>query len=474
MSERIENTEFRIREALLAEASEAPAPPNLWARVEPRLERFVTPIAGWQQRWRLVAAGTAAAVVLTIGGAGAALIATGQFPGGEDGGSSAEKLWIGTSDGSLDAFNGDESTAILSNPDSTRFGRGETDSFADSVDPGLPGESTQGPEPRLTLVQPEMTVATGQSGSWNPQASTSERQIISQASLDLEVSDVNTAATQLRGLVQSFGGFIEHISTSGGLNPEYGSAVVRVPSDRLLDALEGIERLGKAVGQTLGQHDVTGEAIDLEARLRSERSTEESLLKLLDRAESVGDVLTVERELNRGRAGIERLQGQLDFIQRSVTLATITVSFILPPGTVPVAPSASLQLEVEEVEPSVRLVQELVERAGGSVNRVIVTTRENSQEAFLSFSVPASALDGVLNAMVREGVVLHREVESYGSLRQDGRDDDLQASVTVQLQTNNDPPLWRSPGVLLAGGLLILLAVVVTLALLFRARRRRG
>ena len=474
MSERIDNTEFRIREALLAETSEAPAPTDLWARVEPRLERLVTPVVGWQQRWRLAAAGTAAAVVLAVGGAGAALIATGQFSVGEDSGSSADKLWVGTNDVTLEANSGDENLSGLNDPDSTLFERGDMDSFAASVNPGLSAEPTEGREPRPALEKPETSLATGLSGSWNPQASNSERQIISQASLDLEVSDVNTASTQLRGLVQSFGGFIEHISTSGGNNPEYGSAVVRVPSDRLLDALEGIERLGRPVGQTLGQHDVTGEAIDLEARLRSERSTEESLLKLLDRAESVSDVLTVERELNRVRADIERLQGQLDFIQRSVTLATITVSFTLPPGSVSVAPSASLQIEVEEVEPLVRLIRELVERAGGSMGRILVTTRENSQEAFLSFSIPASSLDSALNAIVGDGVVLHREVESYGSLGQDERGNDLQASVTVQVQTNNDPALWRSPGVLLAGGLLVLFGVAGTLALLLRARRRRA
>ena len=473
MSERIDNTEFRIREALLAEASEASAPTDLWARVEPRLERFVTPLAGWQQRWRFAVAGTAAALVLAVGGAGAALIATGQFPGGDERGSSAEKIWIGTSDESLEAYNGDEAAAMLEDPDGSLFERSDMDSFAAAEDSRLPGEPTEGPEPRPALEKPETSVAAGESGSWNLQGLASERQIISQASLDLEMSDVNAAATQLRGLVQSFGGFIEHISTSGGLNPEYGTAVIRVPGDRLLEALDAIERLGRAVGQTLGQHDVTGEAIDLEARLRSERSTEESLLKLLDRAESVSDVLTVERELNRVRANIEQLQGQLDFIRRSVSLATITVSFALPPGSMSVAPSASLQLEVEEVEPSVWLIQEMVERAGGSMGRVLVTTRENSQEAFLSFSLPASALDSALNAMVGDGVVLHREVVSYGRLGQDERDDDLQANVTVQLQTNSDPPLWRSTGMWLAGGLIVLLGVAGTLATLFRVRRRR-
>lgn len=474
MSERIENTEFRIREALLAEASEAPAPTDLWARVEPRLERFVAPLAGWQQRWRFAVAGAASAVVLAVGGAGAVLIVTGPNSGGEDSGSSAEALRGGIDDESFYDISGDEAAARLDDPDGNLVERGDMESLAAAEESGLPGEPTQASEAQLAMESPQSSLTTGQPESRSLQGLAGERQIISQASLDLEVSDVNVATTQLRGLAQSFGGFIEHISTSGGLNPEHGSAVVRVPGDRLLEALDAIERLGRAVGQTLGQHDVTGEVIDLEARLRSERSTEESLLKLLDRAESVSDVLTVERELNRVRANIEQLQGQLDFIQRSVSLATITVSFALPPGSTSVAPSASLQLEVEEVEPSVWLIQELVERAGGSMGRVLVTTRENSQEAFLSFSLPAAALDSTLNAVVGDGVVLHREVVSYGRLGQDERDDDLQANVTVQLQTNTDPPLWRSTGVLLAVGLLVLLGVAGTLVLLFRVRRRRG
>ena len=288
------------------------------------------------------------------------------------------------------------------------------------------------------------------------------------------MSDVSAATTQLRGLVESLGGFIEHVSTSGGPNPEYGSAVVRVPGDRFLGALDRIERLGKAVGQSLGQQDVTGEAIDLEARLKSERSAEQSLLKLLDRAVSVSDVLTVERELSRVRANVERLQGQLEFIQRSVALATITVSFMLPPGSTPVAPSASIQIEVGDVERPVSRIRDLVGGVGGTMGQVIIRTRQHSQEAFLSFLVPASAFDGVLTALAGEGVVLHREVQSDGRLRQDEQDDDLQGRVALQLQTPDNSGLWRSIGVPAAGGLLVLISVAGALALVFRARRRRA
>ena len=474
MSEQNENTEHRIREALLAEAGDAPAPSDLWARVEPRLERPATPSVGWQRRWSLVAAGTAAAVVLAVGGAGIALISTGLSSGNEDEAILAFSVneWSGTDGYSLTSSDPDRLARV-------EFSAGVfTDTPIPAPAPAAAPAPTGTPAPQgaLGLSGWQMTdigLETSPPSSGNPQGFAGERQIISRASLDVEVSDVSAATTQLRGLVESLGGFIEHVSTSGGPNPEYGSAVVRVPGDRFLGALDRIERLGKAVGQSLGQQDVTGEAIDLEARLKSEQSAEQSLLKLLDRAVSVSDVLTVERELSRVRANVERLQGQLEFIQRSVALATITVSFMLPPGSTPVAPSASLQVEAGDVERSVSRIRDLVGGVGGTMGQVIVRTRQHNQEAFLSFLVPASAFDGVLTALAGEGVVLHREVQSDGRLRQDEQDD-LQGRVTLQLQTPDNSGLWRLIGVPAAGGLLVLISVAGALALVFRARQRRA
>ena len=475
MSEQHENTERRLREALLAEAGDTPAPPDLWARVQPRLERPAPPSAGWQRRWSLVAAGAAAAAVLVVGGSGTALIATGLSVGSEDRAwlafSGTDERLSGVDNAWSDVEVSDDISVALDDPWADRDVRIRLTADSPGVlgPPGAPGPDSP-PASETASAVPLPT----QSGSGSPQDLAGERQIISQASLDLEVSDVNAAATQLRGLVESFGGFIEHVSTSGGPNPEYGSAVVRVPGDRFLDALDSIERLGKALGQTLGQRDVTGEAIDLEARLKSERSAEESLLKLLERAVSVSDVLTVERELSRVRADIERLQGQLEFIQRSVALATIAVSFVLPPGAIPSAPSASLQIEVDDVERSANRVRGLVDGVGGTMGRVIVSTHRDGQYAALNFQVPTSAFDNVLASLAEDGVVLQREVQSDGGQRQIELDDDLQARVVVHIQTPEDFDPWRSIGVPAAGGLLVLLSVAGAVALVLRARRRRA
>ena len=476
MSEQDERTERRLRTALHAAGSEAPAPADLWVRIKPRLEGSTTTSTWWQRRWDSLAVGAAATVVLAVGATGIVLVAAG--------------LTAGSGDGLLVAGDENSVSVVIRSNDSA--GLPDVDDGADTrLSRALEQEQSGGfladPDPPTATPAPQ--IVWGPSGSPGPVGTrgpapspsgdaqdfpvfNSERQIISQASLTVEVEDVGTAITELRAFVESVGGFIEHVSTTDGPQPGRGSATIRVPAEQFNHTIDRIEAFGEVLGQSLGQTDVTGDAIDLAAQLRSERSAEASLLKLLDRAVSVSDVLTVERELGRVRANVERLQGQLDFIERSVALATITVTFALPPDPTASAPSASLRIEVRDVERSVRRIRDLVDQAGGTMGQVVtVSTQQDGQEAFLSFLVPASAFDSVLTSLVGDGVVLHQEVRSDGRLRRDKPDEDAQARITTELQSPEEANPWRSIGIPV-GGALVVLSLVGALTLAFRARRR--
>ena len=476
MSDQDEKTERRLRTALHAAGSEAPAPADLWVRIKPRLEGSTPTSTWWQRRWASLAVGAAATVVLTVGATGIMLVAAG--------------LTAGSGDGLLVA--GDENSFSLASRSDDSAGLPDVDDGADTLPGWALVEEQSGalvvPAPQPTGT-PTPSIVWGPAGSPGPVGTrgpapspsgdaqdfpvfNSERQVISQASLTVEVEDVGTAITELRAFVESVGGFIEHVSTRDGPQPGRGSATIRVPADQFNYTIDRIEAFGEVLGQILGQTDVTGDAIDLAAQLRSERSAEASLLKLLGRAVSVSDVLTVERELGRVRANVERLQGQLDFIERSVALATITVTFALPPDPTASAPSASLRIEVRDVERSVRRIRDLVDQAGGTMGQVVtVSTQQDGQEAFLSFLVPASAFDSVLTSLVGDGVVLHQEVRSDGRLPKDKPDEDAQARITTELQSPEEANPWRSIGIPV-GGALVVLSLVGALTLAFRARRR--
>ena len=74
--------------------------------------------------------------------------------------------------------------------------------------------------------------------------------------------------------------------------------------------------------------DVTEEFIDLTARVNNLKATESQLVKLLEKAEKIEDILAIQRELTSMRGQIESLEGRINYINRtsSTSLISITLS----------------------------------------------------------------------------------------------------------------------------------------------------
>ncbi len=157
-----------------------------------------------------------------------------------------------------------------------------------------------------------------------------ERKIISNAYLQMEVKSAESAVNKMTNITRAHGGFISSSSLSniGGRNN--GQVTLRVPQTDLYPAIEEIEALGKVGSKQVSGQDVTGEFIDLDARLGNLKKQELRLQEILKTAVTVKDVLEVEHELERVRGEIERLTGRLNFLNQSVEMSTIMVSAVEP------------------------------------------------------------------------------------------------------------------------------------------------
>ena len=207
MSEQDKKTERRLRTALHAAGSEAPAPADLWGRIEPRLEGSTTTSTWWQRGWASLAVGAAATVVLAVGATGIALVAAGLTAGNGDGNSFSlafrsddsagfSEYLLDVDDGAdtrlLRASTEEQSSNALAVPAQPTATPAPQIALGPSGDPGPVG--TRGPAPRPSAAGQDFPVFN------------SERQVISQASLTVEVADVGTAITELRAFVESVGG----------------------------------------------------------------------------------------------------------------------------------------------------------------------------------------------------------------------------------------------------------------------------
>ena len=191
---------------------------------------------------------------------------------------------------------------------------------------------------------------------------------------------------------------------------------IRVPQAQFFSAISRIEALGVVQSRNLGAEDVSAQFIDLEARLKSSLREEESLLGLLERTQSVAEVLAIERELFRVRAEIERAQGQLNFIERRVDLATIDLTLVPIDGQVASPPSASFIIGVDDVGASVSGVKGMVASVDGLVDRVFFSVDSDRENADLSIRVHAKDFERVVDFLEAQGDVRSKTLSESSGL----------------------------------------------------------
>lgn len=159
-----------------------------------------------------------------------------------------------------------------------------------------------------------------------------ERKVIRSASLALEVPEYQKAFDTISALASQYQGYVvsgnSYTDEEGNISGGYIS--IRVASASLDAALENISALGKVQSSGFSGQDVTAQYYDNEARLKQYRVQEQSLLKIMEKAQTVPDILSVETELTHVRSEIESLEGQKRYLTELTDLATIDVSLTTP------------------------------------------------------------------------------------------------------------------------------------------------
>ncbi len=187
-------------------------------------------------------------------------------------------------------------------------------------------------------------------------ANTADRMIIRNASMQLVVDDVNVAIAEITSLANTYGGYVVNSNIQQNQNRLYGNISIRVLSEHFNDTLAALRAMAVEVRleSTSGQ-DVTEEYTDLSATLRNLEAAEEQLLRLLEQAGEVSDILEVQRELVKTRGEIEQTKGRMQYLEQSSDLAFIQVTLEQSKLTVEFAATARNIKEGEKIrfDPSV-------------------------------------------------------------------------------------------------------------------------
>jgi hypothetical protein len=189
--------------------------------------------------------------------------------------------------------------------------------------------------------------------------------------LDLAVKKGALARTMsgLTDLAAADGGFVATSQSQNGTGggTAYGTITMEVPVNDFASVLKATERYGKTSDVSTSATDVTGQYVDLQARLSALEDSRQQYLTILAKATSIGDILSVQEQLNSIQQQIEQLQGQLQLLtsQTSYSKVTVTVSEgTPPPRPAPLPPSGLVRAWHDSVGGFVAGVEGVVRLAG--------------------------------------------------------------------------------------------------------------
>ncbi len=153
-----------------------------------------------------------------------------------------------------------------------------------------------------------------------PTPVSAERLLVYSGRLDAAVGNVDEALDAARAMAEELGGYFQSISDQ--------TITIRVPASRWEEALTRVAAIGRILSRQIEASDVTEEVVDLRLRLRNSLALGKRLEELLGMAKTVEETLKVEKELNRIRTEIERIEGRLQFLSDRIAFSTLVIRFI--------------------------------------------------------------------------------------------------------------------------------------------------
>lgn len=170
----------------------------------------------------------------------------------------------------------------------------------------------------------------------------SERMIIKDATLALEVTSMATAVSNITQLAADQGGYVLETNTNGFDDHQSASVRLAVPSAKFEATLERLRQLSSRVISEQGSgQDVSADYVDLQTRLTNLEATSARVREFLQEAKTVEESLKVNGELSQLEGEIAQIKGQMQYYEGRSAFSTIAVALTLAAAEPTPAPTAA-------------------------------------------------------------------------------------------------------------------------------------
>ena len=212
---------------------------------------------------------------------------------------------------------------------------------------------------------------TKSAGTGNSTVQSNEK-IIRTFFMDVETQEFDSLITRINSDINRMGGYVESSDISGKSYSytdaaRYGNIVARVPSDKVDGFVNSVGENANVVSKQESTENISLQYIETESKIETLKIEQERLYALLEKEDSLDDIIVLENRLSEIRYELQNHESQLRYYDNKVAYSTVTLSI----------------QEVEKLTP----VSEQKENVGTRIKNGLGNTMYNLSEGFQNFIV---------------------------------------------------------------------------------------
>ena len=157
---------------------------------------------------------------------------------------------------------------------------------------------------------------------------TTERKIVKRGNIKFATADVNETKSLITQTVRELNGYISDDNADSYSHRIEHKLTIRVPADNfdlLVNAIS--QSVNKFDSKKIEALDVTEEYIDIAARTKTKKELQNRYIALLERAETVEDILRIKREIGDLQTEIESVEGRMRYLIDRIAFSTLAITY---------------------------------------------------------------------------------------------------------------------------------------------------
>jgi|GEM_PF-2073506 hypothetical protein len=309
--------------------------------------------------------------------------------------------------------------------------------LADKIVPMAVAEQAAEGETGPIIIQDITLPATGQ-----------EEYVIRNANVSVEVPDVQSAYGETAKISKAKGGYLAQANfreekTDEGLTAKIAAKLIlRIPKNKLEEALEEIKKLGSVKGFDLQSSDVSKEYKNLLSEFNLTKVVYDKLRKKYEnKSNSVDEAIRVENELTPYERRMEMFKARMAELDNLISMSTVTVDLFAPAAKY----GAYLKIEIDDLQKAYDTVAGLAkEKSGRIISGGFNQESASSNYAQVALRVPLNKAEEAIAALKKIGSVKGFSVDSKDpALDLAGKNLTGSASISLDLYVPEWKALWR-------------------------------